>query len=61
MKRFIRIDLEYNSDKDPLNDHSFAITDNIKRILREDMPYVRIIFSRNSSNIEELDHKVVKK
>ncbi len=46
-KRFIRIDLEYDLDLNPIRMHSFVIMDNIKRVLKEDMPYVKILFSRD--------------
>lgn len=56
--RYVRIDLEYDEQTNPLRTHSFAIMDNIKRILREDMPYVRVIFSRDAPNVNELDSSI---
>lgn len=57
-KRYLRIDLEYDMDINPIRLHSFAILDNIKRIVQEDMPYVKVIFSRDTGTIEGLDDKV---
>jgi len=59
-KRFIRIDMEYDMDINPLRLHSFAITDNIKRILAEDMPYVKIISVRDCPNKEGLNERFIK-
>lgn len=57
-KRYVRIDLEYDMDVNPLRRHSFAVLDNLKRILEEDMPYVKVIFSRDSPELEGLDKPV---
>lgn len=57
-KRYVRIDLEYDMDRNPLRMHSFAVLDNLKRILEEDMPYVKVIFSRDSPTVEHLDRPV---
>ena len=57
-KRFIRIDLEYDMDINPLRLHSFLVIDNLKRILQEDIPYVRYIFSRDSPDREGLNKPV---
>lgn len=52
MKRYLRLDIEYEFD-----DASalYMVGDNIKRVLEEDMPYVKIVFSRDSPRVEELD------
>jgi len=55
-RRYIRIDMEYNMDINSFR--LFAITDNIKRILAEDMPYVKILFVRDSPDLEGLDNMV---
>lgn len=47
-KRYLRIDIEYDMDINPIRLHSFVILDNIKRIIAEDMPYIKIIFTRDS-------------
>lgn len=57
-KRFIRIDIEYDMDINPLRLHSFVILDNLKRILEEDMPYAKVIFTRDSPDIKGLDKRV---
>jgi len=54
-KRYIRIDLEYDMDINSIRLHSFAIIDNIKRVLQEDMPYVKVLFSRDSPTREHLN------
>lgn len=59
-KRFIRIDLEYDMDVNPLRLHSFTIIDNIKQVLAEDMPYVKILFTRDSPRVEGLDEPRLK-
>lgn len=56
-KRFVRIDLEYDMDANPLRLHSFVILDNIKRILEEDIPYMKILFSRDSPTADGLDQR----
>jgi len=48
--------MEYNMDINSFR--LFAITDNIKRILAEDMPYVKILFVRDSPDLEGLDNMV---
>lgn len=53
--RYIRIDIEYEPSKTPFPRESFAITDNIRRIIKEDMPYCKIVFTRDSPNEEELN------
>jgi hypothetical protein len=60
-KRYLRIDLEYDMDINPIRMHSFVILDNIKRVLQEDMPYVKVIFTRDSPSIEKLDEIVVRR
>jgi hypothetical protein len=57
-KRFLRIDLEYDMDVNPLRLHSYVILENLSRIIREDMPYVRVIFSRDTRTREGLDNVV---
>jgi hypothetical protein len=52
-KRYIRIDIEYV----PSNLTSFVVA-NIKRILSEDMPYCKVIFTRDTPNKEELNKEV---
>ena len=52
--------MEYDMDINPLRLHSFAITDNIKRILAEDMPYVKIISVRDCPNKEGLNERFIK-
>lgn len=51
MKRYIRIDLEYESDSLA----SFTTMDNLKRIIQEDMPYAKVIFSRDTPDKDRLD------
>lgn len=57
-KRYIRIDIECEVDDRISQLHSFTITDNIKRILSEDMPYCKVIFTRNAPKREDLDKLV---
>jgi len=57
-KRYLRIDLEYDMDVNLLRLHSFQIIDNIKRILREDMPYTKVLFTRDSPTREGLGSRV---
>lgn len=59
-KRYLRIDIEYDMDINPLRLHSYDITDNIKRILREDMPYCKVVFTRDSPNEKGLDNPRIK-
>lgn len=54
-KRYLRIDLEYDMDINPIRMHSFVIMDNIRRIISEDMPYVKVLYSRDSPTREDLD------
>ena len=50
-KRYLRLDIEYEFTGMNL----FMLKDNIARILAEDIPYARIIFSRDTPNQTELD------
>lgn len=52
-KRFIRVDLEYEYDSDGI--FSWTMMDNIKRAIREDMPYVKVLFCRDSPSYEGLN------
>lgn len=54
-KRYLRIDLEYDMDVNPLRMEGFVIVENIKRILNEDMPYVKVIRMRDSPDLDKLD------
>lgn len=54
-KRYLRIDFEYDMDTNPIRMGSYIILENIQRILKEDMPYVKVIFTRDSSNQEDLN------
>lgn len=57
MKRYIRIDLEYEStEQGTIWQH----IDNIKRILREDMPYLKIINTRDSPDRNFIESPVRK-
>lgn len=58
MKRYIRIDIEYDTNESGRLTHSFSITDNIRRILAEDMPYCKVIFTRDAPNRDDLDNPV---
>jgi len=55
-KRYIRLDIEYEFNDMGLH----MLADNIKRILAEDMPYAKVIFSRDTSNREALNDEVPK-
>lgn len=51
-KRYVRLDIEYDTESgSPL----WLPEHNIARILAEDMPYCRIIFSRSTAVREDLD------
>lgn len=50
-KRYIRLDIEYDFNDSAL----YMVSHNIERILLEDMPYCKIIFSRDTSNRDDLD------
>ncbi len=56
-KRYLRLDIEYDFDASTLR----MTKDNIERILAEDMPYCRIIFSRDTSVKDDLDKERVKR
>lgn len=51
MKRFLRIDIEYDTDVS----EALRVTSNIRQILREDMPYVKVLFTRDTPTRDELD------
>jgi len=55
-KRYLRLDIEYEFNDMGLH----MLADNIKRILAEDMPYAKVIFSRDTSNREALNDEVPK-
>ena len=55
-KRYLRLDIEYEFSGNSL----WMFGDNIKRILAEDMPYAKVIFSRDTSKKEELDNPKIK-
>lgn len=50
-KRYLRLDIEYEFSGVGL----YMASENIKRILAEDMPYAKIIFSRDTAIPEDLD------
>jgi len=54
-KRYLRIDLEYDMDINPLRLQSYVIVDNLRRILAEDMPYVKVIRTLDSPELGNLD------
>jgi hypothetical protein len=54
-KRYLRVDLEYDMDANPLRLHSYVVLESLGRILREDMPYVRVVFTRDAPTREALD------
>jgi len=56
-KRYLRLDIEYDFDSASM---IYMTKDNIKRILDEDMPYCKIIFSRDTSKRDDLDESRVK-
>lgn len=56
-KRYLRLDIEYDFDGMRLR----MAKDNIERILAEDMPYARILFSRDSSDRDALDNERYKR
>lgn len=58
MKRYLRLDMEYDFDP-PLR--LYMVADNIQRILSEDMPYVKVIFTRDTSDKDNLDNPKVRK
>lgn len=55
-KRYLRLDIEYEFNGMRI----YMLGDNIQRILAEDMPYAKVIFSRDTSNKEALDEPKVK-
>ena len=57
MKRYIRVDMEYETDECEV-EHSFSITDNIKGILRYSPFPIKVIFTRDTPNKSELSNKV---
>lgn len=57
-KRYLRIDLEYDMDINPIRLQSYVILDNIKQVLAEDMPYVKVLFTRDSPTRDGLDDSV---
>jgi hypothetical protein len=50
-KRYLRLDIEYEFSGMAL----YMPAENIKRILAEDMPYAKVIFSRDTSVREDLN------
>lgn len=56
-KRFIRVDIEYDMDVNPVRLHSFAVIDSIKRAI-EVLPSTKVLFSRDSPDREALDKPV---
>lgn len=58
MKRYIRIDFEYDLNPSNYISHSYAVMDNIELSLKEDMPYIKVIFKRSCPTIEGLDELV---
>lgn len=57
-KRYLRIDLEYDMDFNASRLYSYIILENINRILREDMPYVKVLFTRDTSDRDKLSEPV---
>lgn len=53
-KRYLRLDIEYEMDYNSF----YMLSDNIRRILSEDMPYAKIIFSRDTPVRDDLDKPV---
>lgn len=51
-KRYLRLDIEYEFNGMAI----YMLGDNIKRILAEDIPYAKVIFSRDTSKQEDLDN-----
>lgn len=52
-KRFVRIDIEYD---DPFSTGMIShVASNIRQIISKDMPYARIIFTRDTPKLEELN------
>ena len=51
-KRYLRLDIEYDMDEASM---IFMTRDNIQRILAEDMPYCKVIFSRDTPERDRLD------
>jgi len=58
-KRYIRIDLEYESDNTAT--HSNIVVNNIKKLIHEDMPYIKVLFIRNAPTRDILDDLTVTK
>ena len=56
-KRYIRIDIEYQVD-DTFSQTSWTTVENIKRTIKEDMPYVKVLHTRDSPNLSDLDRIV---
>jgi hypothetical protein len=54
-KRYLRIDLEYDMDINPIRLQSYAILNNLRRILEEDMPYLKILSMKDAPTREALD------
>lgn len=55
-KRYLRLDIEYEFNGMNL----YMLGDNIRRILAEDMPYVKVIFSRDTADKNFLDEPRIK-
>ena len=53
-KRYLRLDIEYDFDSASM---IRMVSNNIARILAEDMPYCKIIFSRDTSIRDDLDEE----
>lgn len=53
-KRYLRLDIEYDADAKSVNS-------NIQRILAEDMPYCKVLFTRDTPTRDELDEERYKR
>lgn len=56
MKRYLRLDIEYDYEEG--RGTTWLMMDNLKRVIQEDMPYVKVVFSRDTPTKEGLDEKV---
>jgi len=54
-KRYLRIDFEYDMDINPILLQSYVILNNVKKIINENMPHVKVIFTRDSPTEEDLN------
>lgn len=54
-KRYLRLDIEYEFSGMRL----YMVSNNIERMLSEDMPYCKVLFSRDTANREALNEPVI--